>query len=50
VENGVHTAEFTTPTGARHRSMAPGLPGAPPITVSEVELRIGVELAGLHAA
>jgi hypothetical protein len=50
VENGVHTAEFTTPTGARHRSMAPRLPGAPPITVSEVELRIGVELAGLHAA
>jgi hypothetical protein len=50
VENGVHTAEFITPTGARHRSMAPRLPGAPPITVSEVELRIGVELAGLHAA
>jgi hypothetical protein len=45
-----HIAEYVIPTGARHRSKAPPLPGAPPITVSEVELRIGVELAGLHAA
>jgi hypothetical protein len=49
-ENGVHTAEFVTPTGARYRSTAPPLPGAPLITVSEVEIKIGVVLAGLHAA
>jgi hypothetical protein len=49
-ENGVHTAEFVTPTGARYRSTAPPLPGAPLIAVSEVEVRIGVALAYLHAA
>jgi hypothetical protein len=49
-ENGSHTAEFVTPTGARYRSTAPPLPGAPMITVSEVEVRIGVALADLHAA
>jgi hypothetical protein len=49
-ENGVHTAEFVTPTGARYRSTAPPLPGAPLIAVSEVEIRIGVALADLHAA
>lgn len=49
-ENGVHTAEFVTPTGARYRSTAPPLPGAPLITVSEVEVRIGIALADLHAA
>jgi hypothetical protein len=49
-ENGVHTAEFVTPTGARYRSTAPPLPGAPLVAVSEVEIRIGVALADLHAA
>lgn len=49
-ENGVHTAEFITPTGANYQSTAPPLPGAPLITVSELEVRIGVELADLHAA
>jgi hypothetical protein len=49
-ENGVHTAEFVTPTGAAYRSTAPPLPGAPLITVSEVEINIGVALADLHAA
>jgi hypothetical protein len=49
-ENGVHTAKFVTPTGARYRSTAPPLPGAPLIAVSEVEVRIGVALADLHAA
>jgi hypothetical protein len=49
-ENGTHTAEFVTPTGARYRSTAPPLPGAPMIRVSEVEVRIGVALADLHAA
>jgi hypothetical protein len=49
-ENGVHTAEFVTPTGAAYHSTAPPLPGAPLITVSEVEINIGVALADLHAA
>ena len=49
-ENGVHTAEFVTPTGAHYRSTAPPLPGTPMITVSEDEIRIGIELADLHAA
>jgi G:T-mismatch repair DNA endonuclease (very short patch repair protein) len=49
-ENGRRTAEFVTPTGARYRSAAPPLPGAPMVMVSEVEIRIGVELADLHAA
>ena len=49
-ENSVHTAEFVTPTGAQYRSTAPPLPGAPLIAVSEVEVRIGVALADLHAA
>jgi hypothetical protein len=48
--NGVHTAEFVTPTGACYRSTAPPLPGAPLITVSEVEVRIGIALARQHAA
>jgi hypothetical protein len=49
-ENDTHTAEFVTPTGARYRSTAPPLPGAPMITTSELEVRIGVALADLHAA
>lgn len=46
-ENHTHTALFTTPTGKSYRSTAP--PRAPVITVSEVEIRIGVSLAR-HAA
>jgi hypothetical protein len=49
-ENATHTAEFVTPTGVRYRSTAPPLPGAPLIAVSEVEVRVGVVLADLHAA
>ena len=48
-ENGVHTAEFTTPTGMRHHSAAPPPPGPPPIAVSEIETRIGIAIAQ-HAA
>jgi hypothetical protein len=48
-ENGVHTAEFTTPTGMRHHSTAPPPPGPPPIAVSEIETRIGIAIAQ-HAA
>lgn len=49
-EDGVHTAEFVTPTGARYRSMAPPLPGAPLITVSEVELRVALAVDYFDAA
>lgn len=46
-ENHTHTAEFTRPTGHTYRSTAP--PRAPAITITEVELRIGVAIAR-HAA
>ena len=49
-ENGVHTAEFVTPTGAHYRSTAPPLPGATMTVVSEIEVRIGIAIADLHAA
>ena len=45
--SGTHTAEFTSPTGERYCSSAP--PPGPTITVSELEVRIGVALAR-HAA
>ncbi|MCT7658105.1 HNH endonuclease [Mycobacterium deserti] len=47
---GVHTAEFVTPTGACHRSTAPPPPGRPVIELSELETRIVVGLTDLHAA
>jgi hypothetical protein len=46
-ENHTHTAEFTTPTGKRYRSGAP--PRGPVITVSDLEIRVGIALAR-HAA
>jgi Domain of unknown function (DUF222) len=49
-ENGVHTAEFVTPTGARYCSTAPPAPGPVEMWLSEVETRIGIAFAGLHAA
>ena len=49
-ENGRHTAEYVTPTGACHRSTAPPLPGHPVFEISEVEAVIGVALINLHAA
>jgi hypothetical protein len=49
-ETGRHTAEFTTPTGANYQSTAPPQPGSLEIFLSEVETRIGVALAALHAA
>lgn len=48
--DGVHQAEFITPTGVTYNSTAPPPPGPPPITVSEVEMHISIELANLHAA
>ncbi len=46
-ETGRHTAEYLTPTGARHRSTAP--PCASAVVVSELEVRVGIALAQ-HAA
>ncbi len=46
-ETHTHTAEFTTPTGKSYRSVGP--PRAPTITISDVEIRIGIALAR-HAA
>ncbi len=46
-ETHTHTAEFTTPTGKTYRSTAP--PRAPTITISELEVRVGIALAR-HAA
>lgn len=48
--DGTHQAEFTTPTGAHYYSTAPPPPGRPVIHISEVEARIGITLADLHAA
>jgi len=44
-EHGTHTADFTTPTGARHRSNAPPLPGITRGNLSEVEYHLALELA-----
>jgi hypothetical protein len=49
-ENGVHTAEFETPTRHRYRSTPPPLPGPPRIEVSETEIRIGIAIAEHDAA
>ena len=46
-ENHTHTAEFTTPTGHRYRSGAP--PRAPAITISKLEVQVGIAIAR-HAA
>ncbi len=48
-ETGCHRAEFTTPTGARHLSKAPPLPGLVVVDVSELEVRIGVMIASYAA-
>lgn len=34
-ENGSHTAEFITPTGAHYQSTAPPMPAAPGVTIAE---------------
>jgi hypothetical protein len=48
-ENGCHHAEFTTPTGARHHSKAPPLPGPVCSYRSAIEVDIGFLIAK-HAA
>ncbi|WP_166905260.1 DUF222 domain-containing protein [Mycobacterium sp. DL440] len=42
-ENGVHTAEFVTPTGARYRSTAPPPPGPVELYECVTELRLAIE-------
>jgi hypothetical protein len=49
-DGGRHVADFRTPTGAHYHSTAPPLPGRTEVLVSEVETRIGIALADLHAA
>jgi hypothetical protein len=48
--DGVHTAEFITPTGSQYHSTAPPPPGQIDIWDSPTEIRIGIELTRLHAA
>lgn len=48
---GKHTAEYTTPTGATYRSIAPPLPGVPVRQkVSLAEGRISIDLVTFQAA
>jgi hypothetical protein len=48
-ENGRHTAEFVTPTGARHHGTAPPLPGGPEPGLSETELHLRIDLVKFAA-
>ncbi|WP_126333506.1 HNH endonuclease [Mycolicibacterium chitae] len=48
-EQGRHSTEFITPTGARHHCTAPPLPGRRFVEVSEIETHIAIEIVG-HAA
>ncbi|MCV7401091.1 DUF222 domain-containing protein [Mycobacterium fragae] len=50
-ETCTHTAEFTTPTGARYRSAAPPPPRAPArLEISEMEVAVAIKISDLHAA
>jgi hypothetical protein len=48
--DGTHTCEIVTPTGARHQSTAPPLPGRPGTHRSIVEVAFADELAWHNAA
>jgi hypothetical protein len=48
--DGVHTAEYTTPTGAVYQSTAPPLPGPPVRTTSIIEGQISIDLVTFDAA
>ncbi|MEE6165347.1 MULTISPECIES: HNH endonuclease [unclassified Mycolicibacterium] len=45
VQNGVHTAEFVTPTGAHYRSTAPPPPGPVEVYDSVTELQVAIHIA-----
>lgn len=49
-DDGIHTSEVRTPTGARHRSKAPPLPGSPRSQSSCIEIAFADELAWRDAA
>ncbi|MCV7202176.1 DUF222 domain-containing protein [Mycolicibacterium peregrinum] len=49
-ENGVHTAQFETPTGLRYRSTAPPPPGPVECYESVTELQVAIEFARCAAA
>jgi hypothetical protein len=49
-ENGIHTAEFATPSGARYRSIAPPAPGPMLVEVTEIEVSVGIAIAEQDAA
>ena len=49
-ENGTHTAEFTTPTGACYHSTAPPMPGTPSAPMSEIEVWLNCGLLRRFAA
>ncbi|MGV0790376.1 HNH endonuclease [Mycolicibacterium sp. XJ1819] len=48
--DGEHIAEFTTPTNATYRSLAPPLPGPPVRTTSLIEGGLSIELVRFDAA
>ena len=48
-DDGIHVADFTTPTGAHHQSKAPPMPGGTQHT-SDVELVVANKLGCRHAA
>jgi hypothetical protein len=47
-ETDSHTADFRTPTGAHYRSTAPPPPGAPIITVVEIDLPVRIKVDGMR--
>lgn len=49
-ENGRHTAEFITPTGAHYHSTAPPMPGTPKIPMTAAEVYLNGELLQVIAA
>ena len=49
-DNGCHTVEFTTPTGAHHHSTAPPLPGTPARPSTETEVWLNRTLLRRFAA
>jgi hypothetical protein len=49
-DDGIHGADFITPTRTRHHSTAPPLPGHRPHPTADIETRIANHLAHHHAA